>query len=138
MVRRPPNSTRTDNLFPYTTRVRAAGHPQGVAKRRQRTGAVEAEARQMEDVVLIDDADILRPNARLGIQDISKAGAIRPWHRLSAQRMKRHNAGNLGPLPLDLGERITVKQLRQHHPFPTGPCNPAGAEFLIRSEEDKS
>src|SRR3546814_5670407 len=72
----------------------AAGHPQGVAKRRQRTGAVEAEARHMEDVVLIDDADILRPNARLGIQDISKAGAIRPWHRLSAQRMKRHNAGN--------------------------------------------
>src|SRR3546814_12007412 len=27
MIRRPPRSTRTDTLFPYTTLFRSAGHP---------------------------------------------------------------------------------------------------------------
>src|SRR3546814_9949730 len=29
MIRRPPRSTRTDTLFPYTTLFRSAGAPQG-------------------------------------------------------------------------------------------------------------
>src|SRR3546814_15903339 len=43
MIRRPPRSTRTDTLFPYTTLFRpyalaARGRPQGGARRRQRYG----------------------------------------------------------------------------------------------------
>src|SRR3546814_4850911 len=30
MIRRPPRSTRTDTLFPYTTLFRSLGRPQGV------------------------------------------------------------------------------------------------------------
>src|SRR3546814_15961471 len=33
MVRRPPRSTRTDTLFPYTTLFRSAGFHRGVARR---------------------------------------------------------------------------------------------------------
>src|SRR3546814_16355711 len=31
MIRRPPRSTRTDTLFPYTTLFRSTGHRSGVA-----------------------------------------------------------------------------------------------------------
>src|SRR3546814_12115111 len=37
MIRRPPTSTRTDTLFPYTTRCRSRG---GLAGRRRRRGPV--------------------------------------------------------------------------------------------------
>src|SRR3546814_13488451 len=30
MIRRPPRSTRTDTLFPYTTLFRSCDHPEGV------------------------------------------------------------------------------------------------------------
>src|SRR3546814_3403577 len=33
MIRRPPRSTRTDTLFPYTTLVRSAGHADDVVAR---------------------------------------------------------------------------------------------------------
>src|SRR3546814_18950727 len=36
MIRRPPRSTRTDTLFPYTTLFRGVGH--GAAARRHRVG----------------------------------------------------------------------------------------------------
>src|SRR3546814_11311448 len=32
MIRRPPRSTRTDTLFPYTTLFRSADHPHGVPR----------------------------------------------------------------------------------------------------------
>src|SRR3546814_1796380 len=55
MIRRPPRSTRTDTLFPYTTLFRSSGigdhrlpeHPYGAARRRAaRLGARTGESRQ--------------------------------------------------------------------------------------------
>src|SRR3546814_12494457 len=40
MLRRPPRSTRTDTLFPYTTRFRSGGVVRGTASTRERTAAV--------------------------------------------------------------------------------------------------
>src|SRR3546814_18398305 len=37
MIRRPPRSTRTDTLFPYTTLVRSRGDPQTARPHRLRT-----------------------------------------------------------------------------------------------------
>src|SRR3546814_4950357 len=45
MIRRPPRSTRTDTLFPYTTLFRSAGFVGGGARR----GLVAGEA-QLDDV----------------------------------------------------------------------------------------
>src|SRR3546814_1418475 len=36
MIRRPPRSTRTDTLFPYTTLVRSEGRPRGLRERQAR------------------------------------------------------------------------------------------------------
>src|SRR3546814_17385352 len=42
MIRRPPRSTRTDTLFPYTTRFRSADAPEQGSG--QRTGGDQGEA----------------------------------------------------------------------------------------------
>src|SRR3546814_16720299 len=63
MIRRPPRSTRTDTLFPYTTRfrsLRAGGARLFLVERRDQPG-LHAEARDFEIVVL----DRQRP-ARIG------------------------------------------------------------------------
>src|SRR3546814_6767774 len=39
MIRRPPRSTRTDTLFPYTTLFRSQGRLRGLRLRRDRAGA---------------------------------------------------------------------------------------------------
>src|SRR3546814_16016062 len=57
MIRRPPRSTRTDTLFPYTTLFRSDG-PQGSA-RNSRWGALEILERSLADefIVIFDDAE---------------------------------------------------------------------------------
>src|SRR3546814_20240705 len=42
MLRRPPRSTRTDTLFPYTTLFRSAGGGEGSGATNRRAGAVRA------------------------------------------------------------------------------------------------
>src|SRR3546814_8915163 len=44
MIRRPPRSTRTDTLFPYTTLFRSAGHCFRRAARRRRRSARQSAA----------------------------------------------------------------------------------------------
>src|SRR3546814_2613998 len=52
MIRRPPRSTRTDTLFPYTTLFRSA-------RRGEHTGAVAArDRRRSVDAAAIDDDDL--------------------------------------------------------------------------------
>src|SRR3546814_5020504 len=43
MIRRPPGSTRTDTLFPYTTLFRSAAGGVHTAKRKQRGQAIRIE-----------------------------------------------------------------------------------------------
>src|SRR3546814_8698190 len=45
MIRRPPRSTRTDTLFPYTTLFRSPGTADGVVQGRARRVAEAREAR---------------------------------------------------------------------------------------------
>src|SRR3546814_6784343 len=52
MIRRPPRSTRTDTLFPYTTLFRSSGrrprpHPGAVHGRRERSGQGDGRTRAL-------------------------------------------------------------------------------------------
>src|SRR3546814_9458153 len=49
MIRRPPRSTRTDTLFPYTTLFRSAGRPFG--KQRHRAAPRERTAKLVRLIV---------------------------------------------------------------------------------------
>src|SRR3546814_11078430 len=51
MIRRPPRSTRTDTLFPYTTLFRSRPDDEAVARRIARRDA-EAERKLAEDTAL--------------------------------------------------------------------------------------
>src|SRR3546814_19932269 len=48
MIRRPPRSTRTDTLFPYTTLFRSAAPDIGDAGRAKATGEVRLDERGIE------------------------------------------------------------------------------------------
>src|SRR3546814_1810417 len=74
MVRRPPRSTRTDTLFPYTTLVRSHAPRRGVDR-----GTLHRSGRVDPKVAVIDR--IARAEARLGnVQaerpDIGSAGFV--------------------------------------------------------------
>src|SRR3546814_6523122 len=62
MIRRPPRSTRTDTLFPYTTLFRSAHDtvlrfaPAGVDPRREAEAITEAEVREVDGIVEIPGA----------------------------------------------------------------------------------
>src|SRR3546814_12783855 len=70
MIRRPPRSTRTDTLFPYTTLFRSGDHPV-----RQRAGASRSPAR-----------DGARGRDEERRMDRRRAHRV-PWHR------PRHQGG---------------------------------------------
>src|SRR3546814_15800850 len=56
MIRRPPRSTRTDTLFPYTTLVRSDGAVKGRAARRELIGERrrgEARRRRQHNQILV-------------------------------------------------------------------------------------
>src|SRR3546814_9192709 len=62
MIRRPPGSTRTDTLFPYTTLFRSlAAHIGGVARPQRRRMEGEVQYRQAQV-----DGDVDRPARALG------------------------------------------------------------------------
>src|SRR3546814_3630331 len=52
MIRRPPRSTRTDTLFPYTTLFRSAG---GLAVLERQIGATRSQHENLRTAVLVDE-----------------------------------------------------------------------------------
>src|SRR3546814_11643088 len=63
MIRRPPRSTRTDTLFPYTTLFRSRGgdadlqrRGRGAARRRQRAGRSEEHTSELQSLMRISYA----------------------------------------------------------------------------------
>src|SRR3546814_18600363 len=64
MIRRPPRSTRTDTLFPYTTLFRSAEYDPPAHDRRRRTHIVEALLDDPHPVLEIDKPGI--PERRTG------------------------------------------------------------------------
>src|SRR3546814_1423317 len=81
MIRRPPRSTRTDTLFPYTTLFRSHRQPASGSGNRGGTGA---RLRRLSDAAL-------RPEAR------SRLPALRRWHQRAigttgASRSEEHTS----------------------------------------------
>src|SRR3546814_1967055 len=74
MIRRPPRSTRTDTLFPYTTLFRSVSRPQAMSEARIERGA-EGELRM------------------IGVLDYSSGPALREAGRaLIADRSEEHTS----------------------------------------------
>src|SRR3546814_13972302 len=78
MIRRPPRSTRTDTLFPYTTRFRS---PQAAARDRPRA---EPAGKAHEGCAGGGPAPPARQAARLLRSDSDRGGRGRPGRRLHA------------------------------------------------------
>src|SRR3546814_5788981 len=75
MIRRPPQSTRTDTLFPYTTRFRSGGQHRAEDPARAGDGAGRS-AGERRQVGVVDD----RPHGHAGaggLEEVPQAGGHR-------------------------------------------------------------
>src|SRR3546814_13452173 len=109
MIRRPPRSTRTDTLFPYTTLFRslAAQHRRAVAHLHAGDGAErDLLARRRQDRQASEFADTVAQLARIADAD---RVAREPLHRLAA-RLAADRAGAAG---LHLGHLYAVPPPRR-------------------------
>src|SRR3546814_20309548 len=100
MIRRPPRSTRTDTLFPYTTLFRSEDHP-------ERERALEVDREQMREIGEIDAA----------------GGEHREHIDSDADHADRHRAGfAIVPRPPSIPPRRQC--LRPRSSRLTKPCQP--------------
>src|SRR3546814_8166218 len=84
MIRRPPRSTRTDTLFPYTTLFRSQG--------RQR-GAITGQARLafQHAAVETDQQDVFHQAVDASQFTVQQAQLRQPW-QFAAQRSEEHTS----------------------------------------------
>src|SRR3546814_13322605 len=108
MIRRPPRSTRTDTLFPYTTLFRSARYPHPL-------GLVQLEGRPQ---FLLAPYSCARTRARL--RGRARGGAYGPSEPLAAllEACRQADSGHAGPQGLD-----------------GAPWRPAPALWLRREDE---
>src|SRR3546814_5735968 len=109
MIRRPPGSTRTDTLFPYTTLFRS---PDGVVQAERLVALAPGIARPR---VLLDDdgghAKALQPRAQ---RDAALAAARSEEHTSALQSLMR----------ISYAVFCLKKKLRPHHPQPSTQKHP--------------
>src|SRR3546814_2560522 len=90
MLRRPPRSTRTDTLFPYTTLFRSA-HGGGGLKR----AAIEAQsARPSAQIAIVRDTErtaVNRSAARVGVGARQHEGTEIGLHQFGGARQVRRD-----------------------------------------------
>src|SRR3546814_9377190 len=122
MIRRPPRSTRTDTLFPYTTLFRSQ-----ILDQQQRA---LAEERQSEQQTVRQIGDLIR-KAQAALSDGSTARAA------GVRRTIEEKLATAPPLPAGLASRIQqlAKQLDGLKDWKHFSETPKRAE---RSEEHKS
>src|SRR3546814_13312597 len=81
MIRRPPRSTRTDTLFPYTTLFRSDGSTDGLARDRalitDTIGSIPAER---------DEPDRHHPPVSRAERNFAIRSATRRWRRIRRSR----------------------------------------------------
>src|SRR3546814_15996681 len=65
MKRRPPKSTRSDQLLPYTTRFRSAGHAEDEARRGERFGLIREGGKVAQHLEGRDVETAVRSTKRL-------------------------------------------------------------------------
>src|SRR3546814_11195612 len=100
MILRPPGSTRTDTLFPYTTLFRSRGAERGVAQHRQGDAAAQVQG---EGLVEILDADHLGSGHVHGAH-LRHSAPKRPADRQSVVK------GQGVSVRVDLGGRRIIKK----------------------------
>src|SRR3546814_18896826 len=119
MIRRPPRPTRTDTLFPYTTRFRSPGGPEQPLGRE---GAIGGGARSGVFAVGQRIGDDLRQDDRRP-RRLFELGPRRRFERLG-DRLRRHVAGAAAEQPL-LGVRslagIAAPGMTTPRPHPDTP-----------------
>src|SRR3546814_21027777 len=97
MIRRPPRSTRTDTLFPYTTLFRSPGIKQGLQISRNE-GVCH---RNKRGVLRQDDGIALRPGFEGGIVELKKriyvVGDVIAAPSERSIAFERQGAGGIGP-----------------------------------------
>src|SRR3546814_11890308 len=93
MIRRPPRSTRTDTLFPYTTLFRSSEAPWGASGARARAAGndgnprVEAMGQAAAGrAASIDDAEVAK-FAAMAEAWWDPEGKFRPLHRFNPVRL---------------------------------------------------
>src|SRR3546814_20230509 len=92
IIRRPPRSTRTDTLFPYTTLFRSLAAVGAAGKRRPgRRGGAEHGGRHLRDRPVADLAAVARGRTRGRTVVAPLADAGRRRH----QRLARRGRGRL-------------------------------------------
>src|SRR3546814_816017 len=129
MIRRPPRSTRTDTLFPYTSLFRSDGGRGRAAARRLyaalcHRGRFRPAAHRVQRLHLLADRGAPRDRPRRGCTHPVR-GDARPAHaRGAAQRGHRpRDRRTLGKLSADLFAgghdqlRRAVEQTVEHHPL---------------------
>src|SRR3546814_20966174 len=105
MIRRPPRSTRTDTLFPYTTLFRSREGAYGVGRHRHEEGPRRPRHAGAEDVA---ERPVLRPCLRLPGRPLEPGEAVvlgrhgavpvHPADRPRALRLaKNDGAGSVDP-----------------------------------------
>src|SRR3546814_7462701 len=95
MIRRPPRSTRTDTLFPYTTLFRSL--KVGESCSGDRAGFVERQAgttrKQVAAGIAVTEADQeIRLDRGTGKERRIHAGIVETGHRATIQRSEEHTS----------------------------------------------
>src|SRR3546814_15926981 len=111
MIRRPPRSTRTDTLFPYTTLFRSRCEDVALAAQRllaaigrhprARTLAVAREIVEVEDADILVRLEVINlEGADLGIEDRDRARILLETEVVKLPRRPEHALGQLVELPV--------------------------------------
>src|SRR3546814_12802239 len=124
MIRRPPRSTRTDTLFPYTTLFRSVEH-------------VEAVACRAEPCEGVDAAIVVREEGKLGA-DIGAGIALGAAAALVAIELR--GVAPLAEEELALAERRLdlADAARPVAVAPPVPGPPRSAERPVRNEDERT
>src|SRR3546814_20877337 len=97
MIRRPPRSTRTDTLFPYTTLFRSAGDDDGQCGGDKEIGGGAVDPRDAfeieERIEMRGEADHRLPRDRAEQREQDKLQVAPFAERFLARRLRRHACG---------------------------------------------
>src|SRR3546814_9781862 len=111
MIRRPPRSTRTDTLFPYTTRFRSS-------RGRRRSGSVQDIGLHRDDLSELfskrrNAGDSQRHHrSRNGVAIMDEIGLLEPFDRMLADLFSSATLRQIGRGELDPEIWITLESSR--------------------------
>src|SRR3546814_17890097 len=112
MIRRPPRSTRTDTLFPYTTLFRSQARHLGVGRdRRAAFGGVERVER--------DQPGVVHPAVRIGVA-VAEAGLERRAGGMAAKNERRGARPRRAAAEQNVDAKPEPPQTARQQPLPIG------------------